>query len=156
MAITNLYNKKSRGSLIPLSLGFFLISMCLLFVSINISSAYSVKKELTNIGEAAINKAAQSINLPAYYAQLNQFSSSKKVPLDCRQASSTFSDLIRSSPLYGKAIEIENFQCNLFELAAIISVNAQFPLEIPFFDLAQFRNFDIRSKIGASSVYIPN
>ncbi len=78
MAITNIYNKKSRGSLIPLSLGFFLISMCLLFVSINISSAYSVKKELTNIGEAAINKAAQSINLPAYYAQLNQFSSSKR------------------------------------------------------------------------------
>ncbi len=111
---------------------------------------------LLNIGEAAINKAALSINLPAYYAQLNQFSSSKKVPLDCRQASSTFSDLIRSSPLYGKKIEIENFQCNLFELAAIISVNAQFPLEIPFFNLAQFRNFDIRSKIGASSVYIPN
>ena len=156
MAVKSFFTAKSPGSLIPLSLSFFLISMCLLFVSINISSAYSAKKELTNIGEAAINKAAHAISISAYYAQLNQFSSRKKVPLDCFAARNTFSNLIRQNSFYGKSIRIENFNCNIFDLEATISVNARFPLDIPFFNLEQLRTFDIRTKIGASSVYIPN
>jgi hypothetical protein len=156
MAVKSCFSGKSRGSLIPLSLSFFLISICLLFISINISSAYSAKKELTNIGEAAINKAAHAISIPAYYAQLNRFSSRKKVPLDCFAASNSFSDLIRQTSFYGKSIRIENFNCNLFDLEATISVNAKFPLDIPFFNLEQLRSLDIRTKIGASSVYIPN
>lgn len=147
---------RSRGSLIPLSLGFYLIAMSLLFISINISSAYSVKKELTNLGEAAINKAAHSINIPAYYAQLNQFSGKKRVPLDCIEAGKTFNDLIGKSSIYGKSISIERFDCNLFDLSATISISARFPLDIPFFNLEQFKTFDIRTVIGASSVYIPN
>lgn len=130
--------------------------MSLLFISINISSVYSVKKELTNLGEAAINKAAHSINIPAYYAQLNQYSGKKKVPLDCMEAGEAFNDLIRKSSIYGKSISIERFDCNLFDLAATISISARFPLDIPFFNIEQFKTFDIRTVIGASSVYIPN
>lgn len=156
MALISQFYRRSRGSLIPLSLGFYLIAMSLLFLSINISSAYSVKKELTNIGEAAINKAAHSINIPAYYAQLNQFSSRKRVPLDCVEASRIFANLISQSLIHEKTISIESFDCNLFDLAATISVSARFPLDIPFFNLEQFKTFDIRSIIGASSVYIPN
>jgi hypothetical protein len=51
-------------------------------MSINISSAYAVKKQLTNMAEAAINKSVHDINIPAYYAQLSRFSSVKKVLLD--------------------------------------------------------------------------
>jgi hypothetical protein len=64
--------------------------------------------------------------------------------------------LIRQNSFYGKSIRIENFNCNIFDLEATISVNARFPLDIPFFNLEQLRTFDIRTKIGASSVYIPN
>ena len=70
MAIVKWLNGKSRGSLLPLSFGFFLIAMSLAFISINISSAYAAKKELTNIGEAAINSAAHSINLIVIYLKL--------------------------------------------------------------------------------------
>ena len=156
MALISWLVVRSRGSLIPLSLGFYLIAMSLLFISINISSAYSVKKELTNLGEAAINRAAHSINIPAYYAQLNQFSGKKRVPLDCIKAGTTFNDLIGKSSIYGKNISIERFDCNLFDLSATISISARFPLDIPFFNLEQFKTFDIRTVIGASSVYIPN
>ena len=69
MAIKKWLKAQSRGSLIPLSFGFFLLAMSLSFISINIASAYSVKKELTNVAESAINKSAQSINTLAYYAQ---------------------------------------------------------------------------------------
>lgn len=156
MALISWLSGRSRGSLIPLSLGFYLIAMSLLFISINISSAYSVKKELTNLGEAAINKAAHSINIPAYYAQLNQLSGTKSVPLDCNEAGKTFDDLIRKSSIHGKSVSVERFDCNLFDLSATISISARFPLDIPFFNLEQFKTFDIRTVIGASSVYIPN
>ena len=83
MAIAKIISGKSRGSLIPLSFGFFLLAMTLTFISINVASAYSVKKQLTNLAEAAINRSAQSINTLAYYAEINRFNREKRVPLDC-------------------------------------------------------------------------
>jgi Flp pilus assembly protein TadG len=81
MAIRKFFKAESRGSLIPFSFGFFLLAMSLSFISINIASAYLVKKELTNVAESAVNKSAQSINTLAYYSQLNRFSNIKRVPL---------------------------------------------------------------------------
>ena len=54
-----------------LSFGFYLLAMTLAFISINVASAYNLKKELTNVAEGAINKSAQSINILAHNA-LNQ------------------------------------------------------------------------------------
>lgn len=156
MAIISWLNKKDRGSLIPLSLGFFIIAMTLTFISINISAAYAVKKQLINVAEAAINKSAHSISLPAYYAQLNRFSDRKRVPLDCSAALSTFSRLIGQSLVSGKNIRIEDFDCDLYAISAEVSILAKFPIQIPFFSLDQFDAFDIHAKIGASSDYIPN
>ncbi len=68
---------QSRGSLMALSFGFYLLAMTLAFISINVASDYNLKKELTNIAEGAINKPAQSINILAYYAGLNRYNSDK-------------------------------------------------------------------------------
>ena len=76
--------------------------MLLSFISINVASAYAVKRELTNLGEAAVNKSAQSINLLAYYAELNRFSPSKRVPLDCPTANQEFVQLISQASVAGK------------------------------------------------------
>ena len=146
---------KSRGSLIPLSFGFFLIAICLAFVSINISTAYALKKELTNIGEAAINKAAHSINLFAYYGEINRFQSNKRVPLDCQDANDSFSNLIQVIDLSGKKITVERFTCDLYELSAQISVTGIMPIQIPFFNLDNLNNLTIRTNIGASSKIQP-
>jgi len=155
MAIRELFFGKSRGSLIPLSFGFFLIAICLAFISINVSTAYALKKELSNIGEAAINKAAQSINLFAYYGEINRYQSNKRVPLDCQAASSTFSNLIQSIDLSGKKISIDRFNCDLYEISAQISVAGRMPIQIPFFNLDNLDNLTIRTTIGASSKVQP-
>ena len=155
MAIRELFFGKSRGSLIPLSFGFFLIAICLAFISINVSTAYALKKELSNIGEAAINKAAQSINLFAYYGEINRHQSNKRVPLDCQAASSSFSNLIQSIDLSGKKISIDRFNCDLYEISAQISVAGRMPIQIPFFNLDNLDNLTIRTTIGASSKIQP-
>jgi hypothetical protein len=155
MAIRKLLFSKSRGSLIPLSFGFFLIAICLAFISINISTAYALKKELSNIGEAAINKAAQSINLFAYYGEINRYQSNKRVPLDCSAANTSFSNLIQVIDLSGKKITVERFNCDLYELSAQISVAGRMPIQIPFFNLDNLDNLTIRTTIGASSKIQP-
>jgi hypothetical protein len=155
MAMRRLLFSKSRGSLIPLSFGFFLIAICLAFVSINISTAYALKKELTNIGEAAINKAAHSINLFTYYGEINRFQSNKRVPLDCQDANASFSNLIQVIDLSGKKITVERFTCDLYELSAQISVTGRMPIQIPFFNLDNLDNLTIRTNIGASSKIQP-
>jgi hypothetical protein len=155
MAIRKLLLSKSRGSLIPLSFGFFLIAICLAFISINVSTAYALKKELTNIGEAAINKAAHSINLFAYYGEINRYQSNKRVPLDCLAANTSFSNLIQVIDLSGKKITVERFNCDLYELSAQISVAGRMPIQIPFFNLDNLDNLTIRTTIGASSKIQP-
>ena len=155
MAIRKLIFGKSRGSLIPLSFGFFLIAICLAFISINLSTAYALKKELSNIGEAAINKAAQSINLFAFYGEINRYLSNKRVPLDCQEANNSFSNLIQSLDLSGKKITIERFNCDLYEISAQISVAGRMPIQIPFFNLDNLDNLTIRTTIGASSKIQP-
>jgi hypothetical protein len=120
MAVGSWVKHKSRGSLIPLSFGFFLIAMTLSFISINISAAYAAKKELTNIGEAAINSSAHSINLLFYYGEINRFDSKKRVPLNCQEASSKFYALISQSRVSDKVIKVDSFNCDLYEVSAQI------------------------------------
>jgi hypothetical protein len=151
MAVRKLLFTQSRGSLIPLSFGFFLIAISLAFISINISTAYTLKKELTNIGETAINKAAHSINLFAYYGEINRYQSNKRVPLDCQVANISFSNSLRAVDLSGKKITVERFNCDLYELSAQISVTGKMPIQIPFLTLDNLDNLTIRTTIGASS-----
>jgi hypothetical protein len=156
MAIKKLLKAQSRGSLIPLSFGFFLLAMSLSFISINIASAYSVKKELTNMAESAINKSAQSINSFAYYAQLNRFSNDKRVPLDCLAAKIKFYTLISQLQISGKSVQVSSFDCKLYEVTAELIVMGDLPIQIPFIDIGQLKKVTITTKVGASSVYIPN
>ena len=156
MAVGSWFKHKSRGSLIPLSFGFFLIAVTLSFISINISAAYAAKKELINIGEAAINSSAHSINLLFYYSEINRFDSKKRVPLNCQEASSKFYTLISQSRVSDKVISINSFNCDLYEVSAQISITAQLPIDIPFFHLNELDKLKITTSIGASSEYIPN
>ena len=156
MAIAKIIFGKSRGSLIPLSFGFFILAMTLTFVSINVASAYSVKKQLTNLAEGAINKSAQSINLLAYYAEVNRFSSVKRVPLDCSAAEGEFYQLINKVRLHDKQITVDYFKCEMYEVSAQVSIIGRMPIQIPFLDSVALNRLIISTQVGASSVYIPN
>ena len=156
MALKKWLKQESRGSLIPLSFGFFLLAMSLSFISINIASAYSVKKELTNVAESAINNSAQSINPLAYYAQLNRFSNNKRVPIDCFAANLKFRALIGQVQISGKRVQVSSFDCQLYEVSAEVSIVGDLPIQIPFIHSDQINKVIITTKVGASSVYIPN
>ena len=156
MAIAKIISGKSRGSLIPLSFGFFLLAMTLTFISINVASAYSVKKQLTNLAEGAINKSAQSINSLAYYAEVNRFSRDKRVPLDCMAAQAKFYQLINQLRLHEKQIKVDNFKCELYEVSAQVSIEGKMPIQIPFMESVAINRLIISTQVGASTVYIPH
>jgi hypothetical protein len=156
MAIAKIISGKSRGSLIPLSFGFFLLAMTLTFISINVASAYSVKKQLTNLAEAAINRSAQSINTLAYYAEVNRFNREKRVPLDCIAAQAKFYQLINQARLHEKQIKVDHFKCELYEVSAQVSIAGNMPIQIPFMESSALNTLIISTQVGASSVYIPN
>ena len=156
MAIKTIIFGKSCGSLIPLSFGFFLLAMTLTFISINVASAYSVKKQLTNLAEAAINRSAQSINTLAYYAEINRFNREKRVPLDCLSAQGKFYQLINQARLHEKQIKVDHFKCELYEVSAQVSIAGNMPIQIPFMESSALNRLIISTQVGASSVYIPN
>jgi len=103
-----------------------------------------------------VNKSAQSINLLAYYAELNRFSSSKHVPLDCLAANHKFALLISQASVAGKKVLIDSFDCGLYEITAQISIHGKLPVQIPFIQMGELNEVIISTKVGASSVYIPN
>lgn len=144
---------QSKGSLIPLSFGFFLISLTLIFISINIGSAYSTKRELINVGESAIQRSAHEIDKIAYYLELNRLTFKKRVPIDCRQAKSVFMNSISNSTVSGKEIKVVNFDCNIFEVKAEISIAGKLPIDIPFQGMSNPKTIEISATVGANSPY---
>lgn len=143
----------SSGSLMPLSFGFFIIALSLLFISININAAYATKKDLTNLGEAAIQRAAHELDKIAYYLELNRFSLDKKIPIDCSAASSKFRDLISVAQVSGHTINIDEFNCSIFEISARISVSGDLPLKIPMLRSQNIEKITISVLVGANSPY---
>jgi len=143
----------SQGSLIPLSFGFFVIALSLLLVSINVNAAYSTKRELTNLGESAIQRAAHEMDEIAYYLELNRFSLDKKMPINCAAAASKFRELISMAQISNKSINIEEFNCSIFEISARISVSGALPLKIPMLRSENLERITISVLVGANSPY---
>jgi len=156
MAIAKLKNfliSKSQGSLIPLSFGLFLISLSILFISININAAYASKKELINLGESAIQRASHEIDTLSYYLELNRITSNKKIPINCIAARIKFVELISGSQISGHDVNIESFNCSLFEISAKISIYGKMPVQVPILGSVNNEKFMITATVGANSPY---
>jgi hypothetical protein len=137
----------------PLSFGFFIISLSLLFISVNINAAYATKKDLINLGEGAIQRAAHEIDMTAYYLELNQFSINKKVPINCRSARTKFTEIISNAKVSNQEVNIEEFKCSLFDVSAKISVSGVMPLKIPLLGSVNDEQVKITASVGANSPY---
>jgi len=146
-------NGKSQGSLIPLSFGFFIISLSILFISININAAYASKKELINLGESAIQRASHEIDTLAYYLELNRFLLNKKIPINCIAARSKFRDLISGTQISGHDVNIERFDCSPFEISAKISIYGKMPVQVPILGSVNNEKFMITVTVAANSPY---
>jgi hypothetical protein len=64
--------------------------------------------------------------------------------------------LIANARLSDKQILVDDFNCSLYEVWAQVSITGKLPVDLTFLHLDQLNTLTIRSKVGASSVYMPN
>jgi hypothetical protein len=64
--------------------------------------------------------------------------------------------LISQASVAGKKVLIDTFDCGLYEITAQISIHGKLPVQIPFIQMSELNEVIISTKVGASSVYIPN
>ena len=130
------------GSLSLLIISLFFITLVLSFAIIDISGALVAKRQLFNIGEAAISRAAHNIDLPRYYAGdwkssgvstsgMSPQGENYLVPIDCLVASRSLESEIASSMLHGSEVHIESFTCDGDVIHATISSEIAPTLALP-------------------------
>jgi len=145
-----------RGSLIILVLCLFTILLTASLALIDISDNFLAKRQLVEIGEVAITRAAHQISLTRYYsgnilmdnsgADGSQF----RIPIDCGKAFISFSDEISASNLRGRPVLIESWNCSNDQVTATLSVELTPLIKIPL--ITEAGNTDISVTVAATSI----
>lgn len=104
-----------EGSITPLIAMYFTIAMLGIFILANVASTYVARRDLINISEAALSKAAQELDEFAYYYQIpipSMFSNGEMlIPINCSDAGLAFKrELFNSSSgkTYSEAYSLRN------------------------------------------------
>jgi hypothetical protein len=109
--------KDERGSLSLFITSLFLLTLVLSFSIIDISGAYLAQRQLINMGEAAISRAAHNVDLDRYYAGDRVVAGSGingvtyLLPINCSAAAQSLDSEISSIQLHGNAIAVARFTC---------------------------------------------
>ena len=137
-----------RGSISPLIITYFVITLFTIFVISNVAFAYSARRDLIAVSEAALTRATEELDLLTYYtgvASLPSYESGKRrTPIDCFRARATFSLLLEQE------ISIRTFECNGYELRSAVTRIEKLPFQFPIFGIDAFTN-DV--EIAAASEY---
>jgi len=144
-----------EGSITPLILLYFIVIMSSIFVVTNIASIYIDRKELINVTEGALSKAAQELDENRYYYSLPQFISPNfsgmvTVPINCSDAGGTFR---RELSIFkrDREIEIIDFECNGEDLRAYVRQKSKLLFELPLFEINEFTN---QVSVSVRSIYL--
>ena len=95
----------------------FLLLLIAALSVINISDNFLAKRQLVEIGEVAITRAAHQISLSRYYSgDILMYTSGVdgtlfRIPVDCPSAYNSFSDELLASSLRGSRISIREWNC---------------------------------------------
>jgi hypothetical protein len=153
-----------RGSISLLILGLFMLTLITLIVLTDVSSIYIAKRALTQATEAAAQRGVRNLDLEKYYAReynanrlaVNLLSNGEKdpgIPIDCEKGRSDSISALRDWGTLGGAvsrknlsnIQVEDFQCDGYEIGIFSSAKASLPFVLPFFGL---ETVDIFSRVG--------
>ena len=144
------------GSLVILTFSLFLLLLISSLVVIDVSDSFLAKRQLVEIGEVAITRAAHSISLSRFYsgnilmdasgADGTQF----RIPLDCQAAQLAFQNEISSSALRARGISITSWSCINDEVEA--TIEAQIPVLISLPLGIGTSSSNIIATVGATSV----
>ena len=128
----NTSRESDEGSLIILVITLAMVLLVSSLALINISNNFLAKRELVEIGEVAISKAAHQISLSRYYSGNILMDNSAadgaqfRIPLDCDKAYATFGDEIASTKLRAQSILITNWRCVNDEVT--VGLEAEIPV----------------------------
>ena len=151
---------REDGSLAPLVFGLFLLTLLTSAIVVDYSSVILKQRILVQHNERALQRAAHSINLGAYYIDgLDQFSvldSSEqtrsvkyRVPLDCRKALAVYRDEIVNSLITSElerihtpdedtnSWRIDSFSCDGSTVRGKISQITSLPFQLPLLGIFQ-------------------
>lgn len=158
--------KDESGSISPLIMGYFVIAMSLTFMISNLASVYIARRELINLTEGALSKAAQELDEFAYYYQLpvpEMFNvNSREVPINCSDAGRTFNReiaLLATSrlDLYDQSraqdnddIFLKAFDCDGKTLRVTLQQFHQLPFKLRIFGITEFAN---QIEVSMQSIY---
>ncbi|MEI6294949.1 MAG: hypothetical protein WCO95_02695 [Actinomycetes bacterium] len=148
--------RDERGSLVILVFALFLLLLTASLAVVDISDTFLAKRQLIEIGEAAITRAAHQISLSRYYSGNILMDNSGadgaqfRVPVDCNSARSAFQSEIASTMLRGRAISITTWSCIDDQVTGTIAAEIPILLKLP---LGIGQNFTtISAAIGATSI----
>jgi hypothetical protein len=86
-------NQSEDGSIAPLILAYFSLAMAAIFLISNIASVYVARRDLINITESALSKAAQELDEFVYYYRIPISEifgdENQRVPINCSDAGVT-------------------------------------------------------------------
>lgn len=130
--------REESGSISILIIFLFLLTLVISFAIIDISGAFLAKRELINIAEPAISRAAHNVDLNRYYSgdrvQVGSNSNGPVylLPIDCQAAATTLEAEISQTTLHGSPINISQFTCQSDLIRATIQSIIPPTLTIPF------------------------
>jgi hypothetical protein len=86
-------NQSEDGSIAPLILAYFSLVMAVIFLISNIASVYIARRDLINVTESALSKAAQELDEFVYYYRIPISEilgeENQRVPINCSDAGVT-------------------------------------------------------------------
>ena len=125
------------GSLVVLVLTLFFLLLVGSLAIVDISDNFLAKRQLVEIGEVAITRAAHQISLMRYYSGNILMDNSGgdgaqfRVPLDCQSAYGSFHDEIAAATLRGNFIAITSWKCSNDEVTGTITAEIPVLLKLP-------------------------
>ena len=129
--------KGESGSLVILVFALFFLLLIGSLAVVDISDNFLAKRQLVEIGEVAITRAAHQISFSRYYSGKILMDTSGgdgaqfRIPLDCQSAYRAFSDEISASSLRANHITIISWSCNDDEVVGTISAEIPILLNLP-------------------------
>jgi hypothetical protein len=137
--------REERGSLSIFSASLMGLLLVTSFLIINSASAFMAQRELIQIGETALSRAASHLDMNVYYS----YGLQSEVPIDCVQAYDSLRSDIQDAQLRGRKISISRWDCGGTRVAAEIETSAKHLISAPVLGMPQ--DFSVRVLIATHS-----
>jgi hypothetical protein len=157
--------KDERGSLSLLIFSLFILTLFTALIFTDVSTVYLAKRSLTQATEAAVQRGSRNLDEEAYYTGKYTLTSvamslaglgnqDPGIPINCAKGSrdvyQALSDWSDGGPALNrinlKSMQIDDLQCDGFQIAAITSADAELPFKLPFISIEKVH---ITATIGA-------